>query len=365
MSSNAHYWRSRLSLLVAIPLTLLSFAVGGVLTIPTIHAAAAQGVIDSSVPAGYVVNANAKFPSGVPQGKGPIYTKANCVQPPSQTPPNLRHDQLSDAQIAQYDLLPRGHLAAAEWSEIVDTSTHNACNLYPTSLSFGKYESSGVKPLNEHTASTQNWSGYEQWGNSTIGENWDTTDSLWNVQTLENFADYYGEVADWVGEGGGPGVGGELVQTGVDMYEVSYVDRYWAWTENYPADSASEVFGVSPGDEIYAEVDDPNCMYIHDYGNGDSTPGDVCYGPTANEHGSECIRESSLGTPYTAIPDATTVYFTACQGYADTWDEYIGVGCNTCDGYDDITMANEYVDYYPSSPPDGSGDFSIYYSHSF
>jgi hypothetical protein len=119
--------------------------------------------------------------------------------------------------------------------------------------------------------STQ-WAGYIAYANQTIqgtyvGQNPSVTwHSAWATWTVTPNTNHSGAaLLDWVGYGGGPVVGGPLVQAGSIACGVGYQcvsgnnpNQYTLWYENYPRESAllpSGDFALNVNDTIYAEVD--------------------------------------------------------------------------------------------------------------
>jgi hypothetical protein len=96
-------------------------------------------------------------------------------------------------------------------------------------------------------------------------------------------------VVSWVGLGGYNN--NNLVQTGSEgdnwnIFNHSYV----AWVENLGANYTNNVFSISCGDSMLAEVGAGDCMYVADLTSGSSS-GWRCVSPNANTATAECIVE--------------------------------------------------------------------------
>jgi hypothetical protein len=309
------------------------------------------------VPAGYhIADANYKAPAGYPAAKGPLLAQNTCIQPPSQAAPNLRHDQLTDAQIAQYGMLPRKDVSnQQEWAYIVDHDTARACSVYTDGVMDGANKTTRAE--NEHSAPSHNWSGYEQWGNSAIGQSWNIAASQFYVAHVYGNAGIDGLVSDWVGMGGN-GTGSNLVQTGTDSWDQYGNVHYDAWYEDV-AQGPSQVIGgfpVASGQLFYAEAT-IDFVYIEDITNGHQFS--TGFSALADPHLVDCINEWVTGF---SQPQYDPEWFTQCEG-EDGNGGWIYVGCNTCDAYTYIQMINNNVDATPSSPPSADGTFDVVWNN--
>lgn len=387
MSTNAHPWRSiHKAGLVGVVLLVAFIGFSTALRAPTIHAAAATHSEQLATLPGFTAGTmkdtgkKPNVPAGAPAATSDMWNQSTCIQPPSQTTPNLRHDQLSDAKLKSYGMLPRSSISNPTlWAQVVDNDTHRLCGVYQTADKHPAATTSAATmskatnpiPLNEHGPYVSNqWAGYSQAANSQQGNEWADSQGTWYVQSIINNNFYVGEVADWIGEGGGVLKGGNLVQTGESMKQfwvggVAF-DQYWAWIANCAINACAGVtignFPVNPGNEMYAEVNQ-NFVYIEDFATGDQYSDN--YGPSADIQEAECIREEIAGSE--EVIQTTQVEFFSCQAQAnDGKGTWIAMGCNTCDAYEEYIIANQYYDYVPQSPPVAAyGNFAIYYEDSF
>jgi hypothetical protein len=344
-------------------LSLVALICIGTLT-PVAHAEAQAGPSPTptpayKVPAGYhVTDPNYVAPKGMPVATGPLITQNTCIQPPSQTPPNVRHDQLTDAQIAQYDMLPRSSMSdQKEWAKIVDADLVRDCSSYASGITSATNQT--VSAENEHTVTSSNWAGYYQLGNSGIGNQWNTAASQFYVPSLYSNAGVDGDISSWVGMGGYMKYNSNLVQGGADGHEQYGSANYYAWTEDV-AEGAQNIvsgFPVAAGQLFYAEAT-IDFVYIEDITNGHQYS--RTYSTPADPHSVDCILEWPNGF---SQPQYQPDFFTQCEGNDGASSTWIYVGCNTCDAYVDNIMVNRYTDSTPSTPPSAVGTFDVVWNN--
>ena len=263
----------------------------------------------------------------------------------------------------------------SEWKKLVDDEVTRACSMYPSATSSDPTQAQN--PKNEHGPFYGYWAGYDQVANSSWGNDWVDAQTTWYVAPILDSVNLIGALSDWVGQGG-VGSGDCLTQTGTNSFEASLVNVYVAWVENtcYTPDTQEMIITQSDGlpypvassDSMYAETVG-NFMYIQDYTQGWAFS--TVFGPEPDERYADCVREDvDPSTPHAnGVPKTTKLTFYSCEaeGANDAW---VYMGCNTCDAYSDNIATNDGLsggteNYYPESPPEGYGDFSVIFNSSF
>lgn len=244
-------------------------------------------------------------------------SSTSCVQPPA----NMDPDTLTDAQIALYGLPPRHPgMNHAAWKALVLSVKQHYCSW----------------------TSTSNQNSYQPWGGNIADQGgYNFASVYYNVPCIAS-GSQTGDSSFWVGIGGvNNGNVVHLVQTGTASQTSYFLGiqqySYYAWVENTAASPSTEreVFGVSCGDRMYAEVSGGNHMFVEDITSGASS-GDMSFGPNADSSTAECIAENPN---YGAQPlaDFRSVAFSSCDvgasGHGIGLDSHYYVNVTTSNGH--------------------------------
>ncbi len=292
-----------------------------------------------------------------------------CTQPPAGKDPTTFTTQ----QLKSYGLPPRlPNQNQTVWTNMLRHAKHRICAPVAAGLAHPQRGVPAMPTSSHHYTGHCSfcWAGYET-GNGQY--NFAAVWGIWQIPCVLYTTSPPGPDANtiagaWVGLGYG-----NVVQTGYEADPIDYpyygpfstplftivTATYRVWVENTGnvPDVTNYYFNVNCGDQVLAEVEAPNVMYIGDLQTGNYTS--QIYGPAAWTGSAECILEEP--TQADGLLDFGTLTFSQCEAFDETSGTVGGINQFSAQA-DTMRDQAGNVMAYPGPLDTTNGDFSIYWN---